>query len=267
MPRPGLVVATALVGFLVGLAGGLIGLGGAELRLPFLVGVLSLAPRQAVPVNLAVSLITVVASLATRLAGMDPALLAPWLPVTAALTAGAMFAAYVATGWLSRIDDDLLARAIGALLAVLGAVLLLEAALPLVPAGLLPFSPPLRLLAGGAAGVVIGSVSSLLGVAGGEIIIPTLVLGYGVPIATAGTLSLLVSLPTVIVGIARYSHASAFRDRTITKMVILPLAVGAVFGAPLGAWLAGAVSPALIKTLLGGLLIWSAWAVFGKAQR
>jgi uncharacterized membrane protein YfcA len=47
----------ALVGFVVGVAGGLIGLGGAELRLPYLVGMLRLTPHQAVPINLAVSLL------------------------------------------------------------------------------------------------------------------------------------------------------------------------------------------------------------------
>jgi len=36
---------------------------------------------------------------------------------------------------------------------------------------------------------------SLLGIAGGEVIIPSLVLAYGVDIKTAGTASLLVSCP------------------------------------------------------------------------
>ena len=36
--------------------------------------------------------------------------------------------------------------------------------------------------------------------AGGEVIIPTLVFAYGLDIKTAGTASLLISLPTVTVG-------------------------------------------------------------------
>jgi uncharacterized membrane protein YfcA len=50
----------ALVGFVVGVAGGLIGVGGAELRLPYLVGVLRLTD------NLAVSLFTIVAAIPAR---------------------------------------------------------------------------------------------------------------------------------------------------------------------------------------------------------
>jgi len=40
---------------------------------------------------------------------------------------------------------------------------------------------------------VIGLVSSVLGVAGGELIVPTLVFGFGADIKTAGTASLLIS--------------------------------------------------------------------------
>lgn len=50
----------------IGLLGGLIGLGGAEFRLPVLAGPLGYAARRAVPLNLAVSLITLTASLAIR---------------------------------------------------------------------------------------------------------------------------------------------------------------------------------------------------------
>jgi uncharacterized membrane protein YfcA len=84
-----MIVPTVATGFVVGIAGGLIGLGGAELRLPYLVGVLLLAPRAAVPVNLAVSLLTVLASLPVRLGSVDSAALMPWLPVVLAITPSA----------------------------------------------------------------------------------------------------------------------------------------------------------------------------------
>ena len=49
-------------------------------------------------------------------------------------------------------------------------------------------------------------VAALLGVAGGELLIPTLVLLFGADIKLAGSLSLAVSLPTMLVGFARYSQ-------------------------------------------------------------
>jgi len=149
-------------------------------------------------------------------------------------------------------------------LVVLGVVMIVEAVVPLVPAGLLPNAASVRVSAGAAFGLVIGAISSLLGVAGGEVIIPTLVIGYGVPIALAGTLSLLISLPTMLVGLGRYLRAGAFEDRSILWAIIVPMALGAVVGAPLGGWMAAYAPGALIKAALGLLLIWSAWKVFGK---
>lgn len=259
-----MIGATLAVGFAVGVAGGLIGLGGAELRLPYLVGILLLAPRAAVPVNLAVSLITVLASLPVRLGSTELVALMPWLSVVLAVSGGATLAAYVGAGWLRRIPATALARIIGALLVFLGVLLVIEAALPLVPAGVLPADAAARIAAGAVFGLVIGAISSLLGVAGGEVIIPTLVIGYGAPIALAGTLSLLISTPTIVVGMIRHWRAGAFADPLTLQFVILPLALGALFGAPVGGLLAAYAPEALIKVVLGGLLIWSAWKVFGK---
>jgi uncharacterized protein len=55
-----------------------------------------------------------------------------------------------------------------------------------------------------AAYIASGIVAALLGVAGGELLIPTLVLLFGADIKLAGSLSLAVSLPTMIVGFTRY---------------------------------------------------------------
>jgi uncharacterized membrane protein YfcA len=57
--RPGTALA---VGAAVGVLGGLIGLGGAEFRLPLLIGLFALLAHQAVRLNLLVSLVTVAAS-------------------------------------------------------------------------------------------------------------------------------------------------------------------------------------------------------------
>jgi uncharacterized membrane protein YfcA len=54
-------VTNGLVGFAVGSAGGLIGLG-AELRLPYLASILRLSLHQTVPMNLAISLLPICAA-------------------------------------------------------------------------------------------------------------------------------------------------------------------------------------------------------------
>ncbi len=60
-------ILNSCVGLLVGVMGGLLGLGGAELRLPYLIGTLRLPPHDAVKVNLAVSLFTVAAGISSPL--------------------------------------------------------------------------------------------------------------------------------------------------------------------------------------------------------
>jgi uncharacterized protein len=59
-------VAALLYGAPIGLLGGLMGLGGAEFRLPVLAGVFGYAARRAVALNLAISLVTVVSALIIR---------------------------------------------------------------------------------------------------------------------------------------------------------------------------------------------------------
>ena len=60
-----------------------------------------------------------------------------------------------------------------------------------------------RITLGIIAGVLIGVVAALMGVAGGELLIPWIGLLYGTEIRIAGSLSLLVSLPTMLVAFAR----------------------------------------------------------------
>ena len=96
------------------------------------------------------------------------------------------------------------------------AVLLVAIALLLLvghnPAGEGPpaFSGTAHVIIGGVAGFGIGVVASLLGIAGGELLIPTLVLLFRADIKLAGSLSLAVSLPTMLTGFTRYSTDKSF---------------------------------------------------------
>ena len=81
-----------------------------------------------------------------------------------------------------------------------------------------------RPVVGAFAGVVIGLVSSLRGVAGGELIIPTLIFGFGLDIRTAGTASLIISLPAVAVGVLRHARAGSYHDRAALLGIGAPMA-------------------------------------------
>lgn len=253
-----------MVGFIVGVAGGLVGLGGAELRLPYLSGPLRLPLKTAIPVNLAVSLCTLLAALPTRLYSLNTAMLKPFVAETAALALGAVIGAYIGVTWLRRLSAIALKRSVFALLLALGLVMISEAFVSLAPLGILPTAIITRMLSSIALGFLIGGISGLLGVAGGEIIIPTLVVGFGAPIKAAGSLGQMVSIPTVLTGSLRHWRASAFRDRQLFLRLIVPMGIGAIAGGIIGGLLSSVVPSGLLKGLLGAILIMSSVKVFGR---
>lgn len=66
-----------------------------------------------------------------------------------------------------------------------------------------------------------------------------------------GTLSLLISLPTMLVGLGRHRARGAFRDRDDLRRLVTPMSVGAIAGGIAGGLLVPHVPAALVKLLLG----------------
>jgi len=63
---------------------------------------------------------------------------------------------------------------------------------------------------GAAAGFGCGIAASALGVAGGELYLPVLSMPFALDVRLAGSLTLLVSLPTMLLAFARFSRSQAF---------------------------------------------------------
>jgi uncharacterized membrane protein YfcA len=253
---PGLA---ALAGAAVGLLGGLVGLGGAEFRLPLLLGLFAFAALPGVIVNKALSLTVVVAAIPSRLGAVPLDQLAAHWFVAASLLAGSLPGAWVGAAWATRMRAATLHRVLGVLLfgiAVVFAVYHL---------GWLP-QPDLPTAAQTAGGVVagfgIGVVAALMGVAGGELLVPVITVLFAVDIKLAGSLSLLVSLPTMLVGFARYSRTAAFSVLRDNGRFVAAMAAGSVAGAVAGGLLLGAVPEAVLVPAVVLLLIVSAVKVW-----
>lgn len=263
MTRPDRPALSFGIGAAVGTAGGLIGLGGAEFRLPALVGALCFSAREAVAVNLVASLFVLAAALPFRAATVPVAEILPHLPAVLGMLVGSMSAAWIGAGWLRRTSDRVLGRLILILLVALGCVLIAEGLFVAEPTRLVGEGIVPTLLVAAACGVVIGLVSSLLGAAGGELIIPVFILLFGVEVKVAGSMSMLVGIPTIAVGLLRhFGPGSVLRARAVWRATILPLGAGSVLGAILGALALGLVPGQALKIGLGIILIWSAWGVF-----
>ncbi len=105
---------------------------------------------------------------------------------------------------------------------------------------------------------MIGIVAAVLGVAGGELLIPTLVLLFGADIKLAGSLSLAVSLPTMIVGFTRYSRHQSFAVIGLNRLFLVVMAAGSIVGAFIGSQLLGLVSNGVLLPALAAILLISA---------
>ncbi|WP_373503609.1 sulfite exporter TauE/SafE family protein [Aestuariivirga sp.] len=251
-------------GAVVGTLGGLIGLGGAEFRLPILIGFFGFGPLIAVILNKAMSLVVVASSLPFR-TGIIPlsAILEHW-PVIVNLLAGSLLGAWSGASWALRLKTSTFYIIISVLLIAMAAVLLVGHGVGSLGHPALQGIP--LLLAGVIAGFGIGVVSSLMGVAGGELLIPTLVLLYGIDVKLAGSLSLVVSLPTMITGFLRYSRDDSFKVLKSQWSFCLSMASGSLLGAFLGAQLLHVVDARFLLPSLSVILLISAWKVARHAR-
>lgn len=246
-------------GAIIGALGGLIGLGGAEFRLPLLIGAFRFGAMQAVILNKAMSLVVVASALPFRAATVPFGEVAAHGPVIVNLLAGSLLGAWCAAGWAIRLASQSLYRIIALLLVVIALVLLVGHDVTATGALL---TGPMQMMVGVAAGVVIGVVAALLGVAGGELLIPTLILLFGTDIKLAGSLSLAVSLPTMLVGFARYSRDPSFVVLSENRRFVLVMAAGSIAGSFIGGRLLGLVPSAVMLPLLAAILVLSALKVW-----
>lgn len=247
------------VGAIVGTLGGLIGLGGAEFRLPLLIGLFRFAALEAVILNKATSLVVVATALPFRAGTVPVADIAAQWPVILNLLAGSLAGAWFGAGWATRLSSAMLYKVLAVLLIGIAGVLLMGHDVT-SPGAVL--TGPAQMLAGVLAGFGIGVVASLMGVAGGELLIPTLVILFGADIKLAGSLSLAVSLPTMLVGFARYAQDDSFAVLTRNGRFVLVMAAGSILGAFIGGRLLGVVPEAILLPALAAILLVSAVKVW-----
>src|SRR6476646_6765618 len=99
-------------GAIIGALGGLIGLGGAEFRLPLLIGAFRFAALQAVILNKALSLVVVASALPFRASAVPfSALVAHW-SIIVNLLCGSLLGAWFGAGWATRLASQSLYRVI-----------------------------------------------------------------------------------------------------------------------------------------------------------
>ena len=94
--------------------------------------------------------------------------------------------------------------------------------------------------------------------AGGELIIPLLMFVFGADVKTAGTASVLVSLPIVLAGVARHWLTGHFRSRSLLTYLAIPMIVGSLVGAAVGGYISVYAPTNVLRVFLGMILAISA---------
>jgi hypothetical protein len=240
-----------LMGILSGALGGMMGVGGGILLVPLLVHGMSLGQHEAQGTSFAFIVVTALVAAVPYLghAHVDYGL-AAWLTVGAVpgVVLGARIAGSTPASGLRR---------------GFGVVILATAARLFVapPAGASdsgPWPGPWNALLG----VGIGALAGLLGVGGGTLLVPALVLGQGVAQHTAQGVSLLMIVPVGLVGLVSYA-----RQGRVTAGLLPALLAGGALGAGAGALLAHRTEAPFLSRLFAIFLLAVAARMLFSAPR
>ena len=235
------LIATSLV-FVVATVFAMLGLGGGMLYVPLFKWLELPLKSVAIPLGLLLNGVTSASAL-VRYAREGLVDFRGGLPAAMAAMAMAPLGAHLT----QSVPKDILIGLFAALTALAGFFSLRGAGREETPA---PMSPRRRMAIGLALGGGEGFVGALLGVGGGFIVAPVLMmLGFGAKQA-AGTTAFIVTFASVS-GFA--AHAAEGR---IEPLLAVLTVIAALAGSQLGAWfMARRAKPAWVKRLYGGLLL------------
>lgn len=239
---PRRILSLAGIGLAVGFFSGLFGVGGGIILVPLLVLALGYSQRLAGGTSLAAILPTSIAGLV----GYAMNGTVDWV-AGVILAAGAILGSLLGTWLMHRIPQRLLRWIFITFLALVAARMLF-----LVPDRSAELTFGVATVAGLLLlGLVTGTLSGLLGIGGGVIIVPALMLFFGVGDLVAKGTSLLMMIPTAVTGTLSNSRRRNVDLRA--SAVIGLMAIPASFG---GVALSVLMPPALGSILFALLLIY-----------
>ena len=239
----------------IGGLAGLVGLGGGEFRLPVLMYAVGYPAKTAVPLNLMVSIVTLTFALFVRSGTISVGALVPYLNEIFGLSAGGVMSAFYGARFVRSIKSEYLIKAIAVLLGALGVLICVEVAFPFQSAQFIPHGVAIHFAIGFTLGIGIGLVSSILGVAGGELLIPTLMFIFGADVKTAGSASIVISVFVVASGLLQYWRLGAIETGLGPKRIVSAMSVGSLIGAALGGLAVSFAPVGFVKIVLGVVLI------------
>ncbi|WP_417561746.1 sulfite exporter TauE/SafE family protein [Microbacterium sp.] len=241
------------IGLGAGLLSGLFGVGGGTVIVPMLTMLARFEHRLAAGTSLAAIVpVATVGVISYALHGS-----VAWIPALI-LAAAAVVGAQLGTWLLVRLPVNALRWAFVVFLAVVVVGLFLV--IPSRDAQLhLTVLSTLGLVG---TGLVVGILSGLLGVGGGVIVVPALMLGFGASDLVAKGTSLLMMIPTAVSG-----TVGNLRRRNVDLVAAACIGIAACTTTALGAWLATLIDPTVGNILFAVFVVFIAVQMALKAIR
>ncbi len=228
------ILATA-IGLVLGLLGG----GGSILAVPALTMLLHFSPKEAVVISLSMAAIAAPAgAVGAFMRGTLP--LAAGLVVGLAATVGAFIGGFAG----ARLADATQLRMLGVVMLVAAALMNWRPAARRAPGDRRPLAVMLLL------GFPLGLLTGLIGVGGGFLIVPALVIVAGLPMREAAGASLVVITMAAVSGLAGY-----LGNTPLTLSFIIPFALLGAAGTLAGGWVAHRLPQQRLQQVFAAVLV------------
>lgn len=249
----------ALVGVLIGIASGLLGIGGGTVMVP----IFRLAFGMSATMSTATSLFAIIpTSISGAISHVKGKTCIPALGIAAGLGGACLSPVGV---WLAQLSPDWLVMLAAALIIGYSAINMFKKAFKLRPAGqpaagvdAAAAAPTAddsslsrkQLLQGAAIGLVAGLASGYVGVGGGFIMVPLMLSIIGIPMRKASGTSLIAVMILAIPGVIEQGIIG-----NINYLAGIAIVIGTIPGAVIGARLVTKVPERTLRLLFGCFLI------------
>ncbi|GAA5025761.1 sulfite exporter TauE/SafE family protein [Microbacterium fluvii] len=246
-------VACIVIGLLAGLLSGLFGVGGGTVIVPMLVMLLRFDQRLAAGTSLAAIVPTASVGVVSYAVHGSVA----WIPALV-LALGAVFGAQLGTWLLPRISQTALRWGF----VVFVAVTIVSLFLVVPDRGATIELTPWSIIALLVLGLFTGVLSGLLGVGGGVVVVPALMVLFGASDLVAKGTSLLMMIPTAVSG-----TVGNVRRRNVDLVAAVTIGIAACTTTALGAWIATLLDPVVANALFALFMTYIAVQMAVKAVR
>ena len=236
-----------IIGIAGGFLGGLLGVGGGIIMVPLLLGLMKVTQHQANATSLAVIVFTAIAAAFTYgMQGNLDYILAVEVMI------GSVIGARIGASWMHRLSALTLSRAF----AIFTILVAIRFFIPIPITALVHYNggDPVSIILSILVGLLAGILAGLFGVGGGIIMVPALLLIFGLNQHLAQGISLLVIVPTAIVG--TYTN---YRNGSVVTRYLLPIAAASIIAAIVASNVAANLDATFLRYAFAVLLIFNAY--------